>query len=239
MTLVIVPGRDDREGSGGGLQIGIGAVERMTNAILVQRERIGRAETANVGAGPERLLVDVVSDMQENIDLLRDHVPIGGKPAMFPMLAGREREAHARGLRIDRGCATDGARRSIEVKTVEISACWIEVDRLHMHCVPARRTCGDRTTAHDPAETIVVGDLHTDRSSARQTQRPSPEHEPIRTRIARGDAEHKGIAIGIWLRLHSDGRYRRQEARRSQRQRRPAKQCATRHHQKFPRSCTK
>ena len=88
--LVIVPGRQPREGGVGGLQVGIELVE----GVAVAELRQGRRDADRVLAhqpGPPRLFVDVVAEMHDEIEIAVGHVAIGSEVALLVLLRRRQR----------------------------------------------------------------------------------------------------------------------------------------------------
>ena len=98
LHLVVVPDHDERKLRVHGLQIGVELVERVPQPIGAQvdglsLEALRRRNAAPGRADPIAVLVGVVAEVEHQIEIVLQHVPIGGVVAARPVLAGREREA--------------------------------------------------------------------------------------------------------------------------------------------------
>ena len=94
--LVVVPG-DDPGGEGvGALEGGIGFIEPVAGAVVVELDDLGAVVAADaVGGG--RAFVNVVAEMDDEIEVLAREVVVGGEEAGLVVLAGGEGETQAVG----------------------------------------------------------------------------------------------------------------------------------------------
>src|SRR4030095_8506241 len=102
LYLVIVPRAKPRVRGVRRLKIGIALVERVTDPILVERAGLRRVVLAHVVLTPGRL-VDVVAEVEDQVEIVREHVVIRGVVALLVLLAGGDRETKAVGARGPRG----------------------------------------------------------------------------------------------------------------------------------------
>ncbi len=96
VDFVVVPGHDPRAGAVRGLQIGIGLVQRIARAIVIERVRLPARVLAHMVAPPGRL-VDVIAEKDDEIGRVGDDVAVGAVVALLVLLAGGEGEAQPRG----------------------------------------------------------------------------------------------------------------------------------------------
>src|SRR5439155_6460290 len=84
-------------GAGGmpGLQIGVDLVERVAAPIVLERHRLAAAVAAYEITSPRRF-VDVIAQVNDQIGLIGDDVPVRREVALLVVLAGDEGEAQAR-----------------------------------------------------------------------------------------------------------------------------------------------
>src|SRR3546814_19258395 len=79
LNFVIVPADDEwKRGMGGG-KMRIGAIKRMSRAVIVKAMRHRRSEGADIRSIAEGLFVDIIPDLKNRLDLLRD--PEIGRPS--------------------------------------------------------------------------------------------------------------------------------------------------------------
>ena len=168
-------------------------------------------------------LVDVITEVGDQIDARLEHVPVGVVIALFVVLTTGHADSQ-RQLGLSRSRAgpgsTNGAAMFACAKAVVVTAARFEPSHFEVHAV--REDClGTRETGlHGLTKTRVKSDFeaHFDvvraDSAIRRQQigdQSRPQHHPVRMRIARGDSEQEGIAP-------EDGRAqpRRGECRRGQ-----------------------
>ena len=130
--FVIVPSNDKRQLRVRFGKVRIAPVKRIAGTIFGERHRIGSPDGAHVRSFAKGLFVDVIPDMNDGVRRVRDHVAIGGEPALFPMLARCQSEAQR--LWVGRyGCASaHPARRSLTMKTVKIGPAGQEMIEFDM-----------------------------------------------------------------------------------------------------------
>src|SRR4029450_4140962 len=92
--LVVVPGAEPRMARVRRLQIGVALVQRVTDAVFVERLRLARAVRADVVRAPRRF-VDVVADVDDQIEVVLEHVAVRDEVALLELLAGGEGESEA------------------------------------------------------------------------------------------------------------------------------------------------
>ena len=91
VDLVIVGRRPARRRRHARLaRFGVGLVERVTRAIVVERVRLGRVVRPH--ARDAAILVDVVADVHDEVGASRDDRAISGEVAVLVVLAARDRE---------------------------------------------------------------------------------------------------------------------------------------------------
>src|SRR3546814_13919225 len=125
----------------GGGKMRIGAIKRMSRAVIVKAMRHRRSEGADIRSIAEGLFVDIIPDLKNRLDLLRDHVGIGGEPPLFPVLAGRQRKTEVVGTIRYRPGSTGTAGRIAEMKAIEIRASRLEAADLQKI---GRASCRER-----------------------------------------------------------------------------------------------
>src|SRR6059036_1378390 len=94
LDLVVVPGADPGTRRVRRLEIGVALVERMADSVVVERAGLRRAVLAHVVPAPGRF-VDVVADMDDQVEVVRQHVAVRGEVALFVLLTRGEREPQA------------------------------------------------------------------------------------------------------------------------------------------------
>jgi hypothetical protein len=92
VDLMIIPGDAPRGGGVHGLEGGIGSVESVTVAVLGEGFDFG-AEVLSDATGDGRAFVDVIAEVDDEVDVIGEHVVVGGKEAGFEVLAGSKGEA--------------------------------------------------------------------------------------------------------------------------------------------------
>jgi hypothetical protein len=175
-----------------------------------------------------RPFVNVVSEVDDQIEIVLDHVLVRGVQAGLEMLARSERELELSRLRVVRRRSprpADGTLIHPDVKAIEVPAIWLKASNFHVYRVRPigngrRLARGDRTT-----EFLVFRHfpVHRNRlvrhASAvkRVGGQPRPNHEPVRRRIPRGHAQLKRITGVSQFRQLDAERPVRPERGRSQR----------------------
>src|SRR5262249_39528431 len=134
LHLVIVPRDDPWEGGVGALQVRIALVKGIAIAVLIDCARLLGAVLAYVMAAP-RGLVDVVSQVSHQIQVLLGNVAVGGVVALLVLLTGRIGEAQLpRRPRRRRGPSpAGGAHRAARVEAIEITVRGLKARDLRMH----------------------------------------------------------------------------------------------------------
>ena len=95
VDLVVVPGHDPGAGGVGGLEVGIGPVERVAVPVVGERRHLSGRGVPDDVAVPH--LVDVVAQVDDQLRLLSRHMAVRGVVAVLVVLAGGEGEAEAPG----------------------------------------------------------------------------------------------------------------------------------------------
>jgi hypothetical protein len=219
LDLVVVPGRHERVAGVGGLQVGVGLVEGVPDAVAGKVGRLGADVAANQ-ARPRAVLVDVVPEVQDHVEVLLGQVPVGGVVAALPALAAHhgERETLQRRPWVGAGLGpSEPAGVAAGAEPVPVVAAGCQPVDLDVDGVAGRR-CGDHPAPGDHIDHAGAGgDLPVDRHGQRRhaavrVKRPwrqaGPEHHPGRGRVAGGDAEVKGSSVA------ARGRPRRRESGR-------------------------
>jgi hypothetical protein len=227
--LVVVPDHGPGAARVGRLEVRVGAVEGVVASIVLQGHRLGGPLGAHETAAPARL-INVVPEVQEQIQLVRRHVAVGGEVTLGVVLAGADADTHPRrqiagGGR--RAQPADGARGVGVVEAVPVVPPRLQADGLHVHgMAPFRRRIGgaggcERTKAQ------ILGDLPAHRHRVRRhaaaggegfRREPGPKHAAVGAGIAGGDAEGERIGLEAVLRAGRRGEQRRRTHRRQGRQ---------------------
>lgn len=124
------------------LQILIQPIERVSIAIIVDTEDLAAEviSTRQQRCARSAAFVDVVAHVDEEVQVLREHVPVRGVVARREVLAARESKAHLRhalpGSR-ERTCAADAAARTHRLKLVPVPGVRLEIGNRDMRCVTA------------------------------------------------------------------------------------------------------
>jgi hypothetical protein len=166
--LVVVPGHQPRARRVGGLQVGVRLVERVPDAIVIQRVRFGGAVLADVIA-PPRGLVDVVAEEDDQVEVLGQHPVIGPVVTLLVLLAGGEREAQP----LDGGAggrggpgAPDGTGLAAGPEPVPVPASRLQALDFHVNRVGPPGRGRHRALLDDLAHALVAGHLPVDADDA-------------------------------------------------------------------------
>ncbi len=205
LDLVIVPGHDPRRGRVELLQVGVGLVGRVAQAVVLQRG----AQTVGVLAdrgGARPALVDVVAEREDEIGAVLGRTTVGGEPAALPVGAGQVHHAQ-----VPAAARSGGGQRAAGAGDVTAGAEAVEelgvrgeVLELDVQAVALLGQGGLGAAAHDVAEALVARELpahldgHRGHAAAavehvRVDGQTGPQHHGARGRIARGDAEGEGV----------------------------------------------
>jgi hypothetical protein len=202
--LVIVPRDDPRVRGVGRLQIRVGLVERIAQAIVVERHRLGPAVLAHAREA-RRVLVDVVAEKDDQVEVVAEHPPVGAEVAELPVLARGEGHAQAverRVRRRGRARPADGAHLTARAKAIPVPARGLEAVDLDVHGVRPVRRGRRRAALDDVAHALVGRDLPLDRHGLarragagqhRRRRDPGPQHDARGERIPGCDAERERI----------------------------------------------
>ena len=111
LDFVIVP-RDQPWTAGvRGLQLALAAIQRVTYAIVIERNGFRRVVMADALLAPARF-VDVIADVQNQIQFVLEHVSITEEVAMLVLLTRSDGDAHPRVRSVARAarcaCARSG-----------------------------------------------------------------------------------------------------------------------------------
>ena len=202
--LMVVPGDDPRGDGVGALEGGVGFVEGVAGAVIVELDDLGAVVAAHaVGGG--RAFINVVAEMDDEIEVLAGEVVVGGEEAGFVVLAGGEGEAEARGEGVGRGRgagAAGGADLGADFEAIPIPTLGAEAADLDVDGVRPRRI-GDGGAGLDEAgHGFIVGDLPGDFDGLGQHAaggfeglggEAGPEDHAVGERIAGRDAQGKRI----------------------------------------------
>lgn len=186
----------------GGLQVGIGPVQRVAISIALEAIHFGAVVLAR-GERIDSTFVDVVAEMHYEIEILAREVAVGGVQAVLPVLAGYEREPQLVDRRIASGQRTRAAHGAfvfadgelVEVPPVGIESVDFDVNGMGKGCGGHCHTLGD-----DSAHPFVFRDGPADANG--NARRPVPEqvgeetrpqYDTVRRRIAGADAEWKRV----------------------------------------------
>jgi hypothetical protein len=205
--LVVVPGDEPGEGGVGGLEVGIGLVLRVAVAVVLERDDLRTGVRAHVAARDRvfvrAVLVDVVAEVDDEVEILARHVPVGRVVAVLVLLAGGEREVQ-RVRRTGRSGLRPAHRADLAAGTeaVEVLGAGPQAIELDVDAVAPLGSGLVLAAAHDAPEAVVERDLpvhvHIAVRHAAAAQRggrePGPQHRAVRRRIAGGHAERERIA---------------------------------------------
>ena len=174
--FVVVPDHGEWELRVRGLQIGIELVERVAQPVGAQidglaLETFGRRDAA-AGRPVDRVLVGVVAEVQDEIEIVPQHIAVGGVVAARPVLACGEREADlARHLvlRRRRPEVPDRALLATGVELVEVVASREQAVDLDVYRMRERRRARPPRRARRRSAC---------RCRARRASRPEPPTRP-------------------------------------------------------------
>ena len=205
VDLVVVPGHQPRAGGVGGLQVRVGAVQRVPAAVVLEGHHLG-----GVGVVPHLVaapggLVDVVAHVQAQVQVAAGGVAVGREPALLPVRAGADREAQPlrRGVGPRRRAgAPHRAGEAALPEAVEVPALGLEPVDLDVQRVGLVGPRPGHARADHAREALVVGHLplHGDgdrrQASARRHvgSEARPEHDVLGQRVARSHPQGEGIA---------------------------------------------
>ena len=151
-------------------------------------------------------LVDVITEVGDQIDAGLEHVPVGVVIALFVVLTTGHADAQWQ-LGLSRSRAgpgsTNGAAMFACAKAIVITAAWFESAHFEVHAV--RKDClGTRQAGlHGLTKTRIKSDFEAhfdvvrpDPAIWRQQvgDQSRPQHHPVRMRIAGGDSEQERVA---------------------------------------------
>src|SRR5262249_2607233 len=202
LDLVVVPGAEPRMARVRGLKVGVALVQRVTDAVFVERRRLARAVRPDVVRAPGGF-VDVIADVDDQIEVVLAHVAIRDEVALLELLAGGEGEAEtvavsAGGRRGPR--TTDPAHLASGAEPVPVPARGLELIDFDADRVRPRGRCGRDAPLDDLAHSIVGGHLPLDgdrvgwhaaagRGGRRSEARP--EHHTVWKGIAGGHTKRE------------------------------------------------
>jgi competence protein ComEC len=226
LDLVVVPGDDERERRVDRLQIGVGAIEGVALAVALEGHGLGPDDLAD-GVLLGRVLVDVVAEMDDDVDILLRHVPVGREVPVLPVLAGREREPDAVdvGGRGGRGAGPpDGALPRAGAEAVPVRPRRAQPVDLDVDGVGAQRRRVDGVAGADLREALVFGQLvddadrfgrHPAAGRERIGRQPRPDHDAVVGGIAGGDAQGERRARELRRGLDRTGEARSRRERKA------------------------
>ena len=219
--LVIVPGDGEREARVRGPQVGVGLVQRVLHPPTIQTavrrlsQHVRGADPAIATVSRDAALVDVVTQVQDHVEVLLGHVPVGRIEAAGPVLTGRECQGQSPGARADSRGGTGAAHRrhlvavseAVEPLGVRRQPCDLDVHRV---CELGKSPSG--SPADNSRERLVAGHLPLDRHPPgrhaparleRTGHQPRPQHHTVRQRVPAGHAEpeHRITARHPWAGL--------------------------------------
>jgi hypothetical protein len=110
--FVIVPSEEPGAGGVHGLEVFVGAVLAVADAVVIERFDFLSDVSADVAPFSGGVFVDVITEVENEVGLVLFHLLVSGKKPLFPVLARGDREAEffGIGVRFRQGAgATDGA----------------------------------------------------------------------------------------------------------------------------------
>ena len=235
VDLVVVPGDDEWEARVRLLQVGVKLVEGVPIAIVAEQLDLVARVFSSPSVAP-LVFVDVVPKVKHHVEVVLEHVPVGGEIAGLVVLAGGKRHLQLTDRRPGhrkRPGAPHTTGLTARPEAIPIPAVGLQPGDLHMHRVAQIRTRHTGSTLHHPGHTFIGGDrpVHLDRlvphppAFQRDGREPGPQHHAVRRGVARRDAQTEGRTgkPGRLSRL-SDQRYRRRRhERHSAGQKRPSR----------------
>jgi hypothetical protein len=186
------------------LQRGIEPVESVTRAVVVEGEDL-RAVMPPDATVAGRALVDVITEVHDQVGILPDHVIVGRVVTRLVVLAGSEREPQpvGQGVRGGQGTgATLGAGFTGGLKLVPVPTVGAQALDLHVNGVRPLGVGDGLAGADDAPEAFVFRDhprnldgrgRHAAAGFERSRCQSGPEHDTVRRGIAGGHAEGKRI----------------------------------------------
>lgn len=156
-----------------GPQVGVGLVEAVPHAVVVQRERLpvevaGQDAVGVVAGAPDGrdcVLVEVVTEVEDHVDVLVGEVPVGGEVTVVVRLAGDGGQRQGAVARAGSGCgagAADGAGPVAGPEAVVEALVGCETSHVHVDAVPELRVGCGGPAPDGAAEAFVAGDLPAD-----------------------------------------------------------------------------
>jgi hypothetical protein len=209
LELVVVPRHQPRERGVGRLQVGIRSVLRVPGPVVVQREQLPLGDVLAhvldpVGASS---LVDVVAEVHDQLDVvLKRQVGVGRVIAVRVVLTRDEREAERGRTRAHerrRPGPPDRADLRAPLKAVPVLRARLQPRDLRVHRVDLRGQRLHRIAAHDLAELRVRRELIAHPVCLvlevavllqRRGRQARPQHDPVRRRVTRRNAQTERVA---------------------------------------------
>ena len=181
-------------------QVGVGAVELVLVAVLLQRYRFAaRIGTNPVGAGlVVGLGVDVVAEVDDEIEVILGHRGVRVVVAEGVVLAGEEGEADLL-VGVGRQCgaeAANGTVLALSREAVVVLRVRLQALDLRLYREVGGRDRGDLLLRDDLAEALVGCDFERHRDLSGDVVQARPERHSSRGRVACDDALSEGAASG-------------------------------------------
>ncbi len=199
--LVVVPGAEPGCAGVHGLQVRVALVQGVALAVVVQG-LAGAAGVLALGLAvlARAVLIDVVAQEEHQVQLLLGHVAPGGVEAVVIALAGGDGEAQGgRCVGCRRGArAPDDAALAQGTEAIPVPAIGLQAAGLGMHGMGAVRARGFHAAGGNALEALVLGKLpaNLDLFGQRRAGEPGPQHQSIRTRAARSQAQGESLGVG-------------------------------------------
>ena len=185
------------------LKILVALVLGVAVPVVLEGHRLRRFVPPHAHIAPF-FLINIVSEMNHEVELVGDHVAICAEETMLVVLARGESKTEALGGRLQKRCgarATDDAFFAAHVEAIPIRAGRLETFDLDVHRVrPIRR--GERRTApHDARHAVVACDFPVHENGGarhpaaheRHGRKTRPEDETLRKGIAGSDAQRERV----------------------------------------------
>ncbi len=196
-----------------GAQVGVGLVEAVPHAVVLQRDRLPgvvvRQDAVGVLAGAagggDGVFVEVVAEVEDHVDVLVREVPVGGEVAVVVRLAGDGGQGQRAVAGSAAGCgagAAGGAGPAAGAEAVVEAPVGVEAVHVHMDAVPELRVGGGGPAPDDPAEAFVAGDLPADldtpggQSAVRLVgagRESRPQQHGVRQRVSGRHPQGEGV----------------------------------------------
>ena len=204
---MVVPDHGKRELRVDRLQVGIQLVERVAQPVGAQVHRFFSESLGHRDAAPgrpDRVLVGVVAEVQDEVEVPLQHVAVCGVVAARPVLARHEGEAELTHHLVPRGGGAevaDGALLAAHAELIEVVASRAQAVDLDVHGMRQLGRCDGHAVGHDVAQAAVGPDApaHGHRPLAeapglgRLGCQARPQHDAVGRGIARGHAQREGI----------------------------------------------